>query len=223
MRVRTLCAVLLAAFAAAPRELEISIEPIGRYAAGSFNAESAEIAAFDPVSGLLFTTNIEHRSIDAISIRNPRLPVLAFQISLVPFGSHANSVAASHGIVAAAVENAVKTDPGVVVLFDTQGRLLRAIQVGSEPDQVTFSPDGRWLLVANEAEPNDPYTIDPEGSVTIVDLQRGPLNVTSSDVRTATFTAFNDGPLDPSIRIFGPRATVAQDLEPEYIAVSAGQ
>src|SRR5438034_22899 len=84
---------------------------------------------------------------------------------------------------------------------DARGRFRRALQVGSEPDQVTFSPDGRWLLVANEAEPNDPYTIDPEGSVTIVDLRAGPLNLSSSDVRTATFTAFNNGPLDPSIRI----------------------
>ena len=41
-----------------------------------------------------------------------------------------------------------------------------------------------------------------------------------SDVTTAGFTAFNAAPLDSSIRIFGPRATVAQDLEPEYIAVS---
>ncbi len=39
-------------------------------------------------------------------------------------------------------------------------------------------------------------------------------------MRTADFTAFNDTMLEPSVRIFGPSATVAQDLEPEYIAVS---
>jgi hypothetical protein len=39
-------------------------------------------------------------------------------------------------------------------------------------------------------------------------------------VSTATFGAFNDAALDPSIRIFGPGATVAQDLEPEGIAIS---
>jgi hypothetical protein len=39
-------------------------------------------------------------------------------------------------------------------------------------------------------------------------------------VTTAGFRAFNGTTLDPSIRIYGPGATVAQDLEPEYIAVS---
>ncbi len=43
-------------------------------------------------------------------------------------------------------------------------------------------------------------------------------------MRTADFTAFN-GQIDAlraaGVRIFGPRATVAQDLEPEYITVSA--
>ncbi|MBA4184823.1 MAG: alkaline phosphatase, partial [Acidobacteria bacterium] len=37
---------------------------------------------------------------------------------------------------------------------------------------------------------------------------------------TANFRAFNSARLNSSIRIFGPNATVAQDLEPEYIAVS---
>ncbi len=85
---------------------------------------------------------------------------------------------------------------------------------------LTFSPDGRWLLVANEGEPNDEYTVDPEGSVSIVDLRRGAAGVRQRDVRTADFMEFNDAELDASIRIFGPNATVAQDIEPEYIAVS---
>jgi hypothetical protein len=92
---------------------------------------------------------------------------------------------------------------------------------------VTFSPDGRWILVANEGEPNtynnfgsetNGPSVDPEGSITIVDLSTGTATPT---VRTATFTAFNGAALDASIRIYGPNATVAQDLEPEYIAVSA--
>jgi hypothetical protein len=46
--------------------------------------------------------------------------------------------------------------------------------------------------------------------------------LTEADVRIADFTGFNGQTFDPyatSIRIFGPHATVAQDLEPEYIAV----
>lgn len=40
------------------------------------------------------------------------------------------------------------------------------------------------------------------------------------DVRTADFKKFNRAKLDKSIRIFGPDASVEQDIEPEYIAVS---
>jgi 2',3'-cyclic-nucleotide 2'-phosphodiesterase/3'-nucleotidase/5'-nucleotidase len=108
----------------------------------------------------------------------------------------------------------------MVVFFNRHLKLLGAVQVGALPDMLTFSPDGRWLLVANEGEPNDEYAVDPVGSVSIIDLRRGPVGVRQRDVRTADFMDFNDAELDASIRIFGPNATVAQDIEPEYIAVS---
>jgi hypothetical protein len=40
-------------------------------------------------------------------------------------------------------------------------------------------------------------------------------------VRTLGFGAFTRSGLDPRIRIVGPEVTVAQDLEPEYVAISA--
>jgi hypothetical protein len=75
-------------------------------------------------------------------------------------------------------------------------------------------------LVANEGEPSDDYRIDPEGSVSIVDLPEDIRLLGQAHVRTASFRKFNDAALAPSIRIFGPNASVAQDLEPEYITVS---
>ena len=74
------------------------------------------------------------------------------------------------GIVAVAVENAVKTDPGFVKFFDTNGTPLSTVTVGALPDMVIFTPNGRRLLIANEGEPNDAYTVDPEGSVSIIDM-----------------------------------------------------
>jgi hypothetical protein len=89
---------------------------------------------------------------------------------------------------------------------------------------VTFTPNCRRLLFANAGEPSG--GVDPEGSISIVDMTVGAVNLTNANVATAGFTAFNNATLDPSIRIIGPGpgypagTTVAQDLEPEYIAVS---
>jgi hypothetical protein len=125
--------------------------------------------------------------------------------------------------VAVAVENAIKTDPGQVEFFDTDGTPLNSVTVGALPDMLIFTPDGRWLLVANEGEPNS-YgqidSVDPEGSVSIVDMKVGAANLTQADVRTATFNDAIPKRNASSIRIYGPGATLAQDLEPEYIAVS---
>ncbi|MCB0212061.1 MAG: choice-of-anchor I family protein, partial [Anaerolineae bacterium] len=64
------------------------------------------------------------------------------------------------------------------------------------------------------------YTVDPEGSVSIIDLSGG---VEAATITTADFNAFDeqiDSLKASGVRIFGPDATVSQDLEPEYIAVS---
>ena len=86
---------------------------------------------------------------------------------------------------------------------------------------VTFSADGRYVVAANEGEPNDDYTVDPEGSITVIDISGG---VSGAAARQATFADFNaqaDELRAAGVRIFGPGATVAQDLEPEYAAISA--
>jgi Ca2+-binding RTX toxin-like protein len=92
--------------------------------------------------------------------------------------------------------------------------------VGSLPDMLTFTPDGSKVLVANEGEPG---TIDPEGSVSIIDLAGGINNLSQANVATADFTSFNG--LEAQLRAEGVRIfagkTAAQDFEPEYIAVSA--
>ncbi|MBD2038543.1 choice-of-anchor I family protein [Leptolyngbya sp. FACHB-321] len=88
---------------------------------------------------------------------------------------------------------------------------------------LTFTPDGTKVLVANEGEPNSygqAISGDPEGSVSVIDLAGG---VASATVRNASFTNFNsqiDALKAAGVRIIGPGATVAQDVEPEYIAVA---
>lgn len=197
--------------ALADGDRDIELIPIGNY-----SGSAAEISAYDPDSERLFITKVEN-GIDVVDVSDPESPVFLFTIDISPYGAIVNSVAVHDELLAAAIENTIKQEPGVIVFFDTDGNFLKQVTAGALPDMVTFSPDGRYVLTANEGEPSDDYTNDPEGSVTIVDLRRG---LNKAKVETATFRRFNNKPLDPSIRIFGPGATVAQDLEPEYIAVS---
>ena len=168
----------------------------------------------------MFVVNLEDQSVDVLDISDPADPSLSFSIDVTPYGSQANSVAVHDGLVAIAIQAVDKTAPGQVAFFDAHGTALNAVPAGSLPDMLTFTPDGRFVLVANEGEPNDAYTVDPPGTVSVIDLARGAARLTAADVTTVGFAAFNGATLDPSIRIFGPNATVAQDLEPEYIAVS---
>lgn len=202
----------------------LKLNHLGTYASGVFDESAAEIAAYDKWNSRVFITNSFQNSIDIIDIVNPYRPSLAFSISLAPYGAGPNSVAISkRGVVAVAVESDPKTSPGKVVFFTLSGQYLNELTVGSLPDMLTFTPNGKWLLVANEGEPNDEYTIDPEGSVSIIPIHggwRGIRKLQQNDVREVGFQSITMDDLDPRIRIFGPDASIAQDLEPEYIAVS---
>jgi 2',3'-cyclic-nucleotide 2'-phosphodiesterase/3'-nucleotidase/5'-nucleotidase len=86
---------------------------------------------------------------------------------------------------------------------------------------VTFSPDGKYVVTADEGEPDDDYGVDPDGSVSVIDVSGGVENVLQTDVMTADFSSFTPMNLDPDVRLFGPNAgSPAQNLEPEYVAIS---
>lgn len=202
----------------------VTLKPIGTYSSGIWNAGGAEIVAYDEDKERLFVVNAQAATVDVLDIRNPKNPTKITSLDFTAIGGVANSVAVHDGIIAVALESVPKTWPGHVVLLNQKFKTLAVLEVGAQPDMLTFSPNGRWLLTANEGEP-DGYlfdgSVDPEGSVSIIDLSDGAEDVKQSDVRTISFHAFHPPVvLDPSIRIFGPGATVSQDLEPEYIAVS---
>jgi DNA-binding beta-propeller fold protein YncE len=198
----------------------ITLTPIGTYDSGVIWKSAAEIVTHDPATQRLFVVNADLAKIDVLDVSDPTNPTKVNEISVSDYGAGVNSVAFHGGVIAAAVENEDKQAPGMVAFFDANGSALSVVTVGALPDMLIFTPDGQKVLVANEGEPNDDYTNDPEGSVSIIDVSAGAANVTQGNVTTASFAAFNDATLDPQIRIFGPGATVAQDVEPEYIAVA---
>jgi hypothetical protein len=204
-------------------EVLLDLNQVGRYSSGLFDESAAEIVAFDPASERLFVVNAAAVTVDVLNLADPTNPVLLDTIDASAEGGAANSVAVFGGVAAVAIEATPKTDPGKVVFYDTLTLAkISEVTVGALPDMLTFNSDGSAVLVANEGEPNEGYTVDPEGSVSVIDLTAG---VANPSVATASFTAFNaqiDDLRAAGVRIYGPGATVAQDLEPEYIAVAPG-
>ena len=193
------------------------LDQLGRFLSGTEEEGAAEISAFDPLSDRLFVVNAVDNAVDIIDLSDLSNPNLVSSIDLDPVGAGGNSVAVGNGIVAVAVASDPEQDPGTVAFYDSQGTLLNQVTVGALPDMVTFTPDGTRVLVANEGEPDN--GIDPEGSLSIIDLSGG---VANASVSTADFTAFNgqeESLRSSGVRIF-PDTTVAQDVEPEFITVS---
>ncbi|MFC0603916.1 choice-of-anchor I family protein [Winogradskyella pulchriflava] len=182
---------------------------------------TAEITAYDPTSQRLFVTNSS--SIEILDFSDPSSISSISSISLPPNTSGVQSVAVSNDMLAAAISANPTTDSGFILFADTDGNNQVVVTVGALPDMITFTPDGTKLLSANEGEPNGDYSIDPEGSISIIDVTGGLAGIDQSDVTTLNFNAFDAqlaSLLADGVRIFGPGATVSQDLEPEYIAVS---
>jgi hypothetical protein len=198
---------------------QASLEVLGTYRTGVFEQGAAEIVAHDPRTQRVFVVNAAATTVDVLDIRNPAAPVKYATIDAAALGDGANSVAVKNGLVAVAIQAPVKTDAGLVAVYDSKSlKLLRTFPAGALPDMLAFSPDGRTLLVANEGEPSDDYGTDPEGSITLIDLSRGLSKATARQLDFRGWNRKRDQLLRQGVRLFGPNASVAQDLEPEYIA-----
>lgn len=219
----------------------ISLSAEGRSASQGFNVSAAEVVAFQKANGRIFTVNAQSGKVDvfaassAAEIAAMSAPAQSIDLRAMLVANNlaantglvgaANSVATSGNLVAVTVEANPKTDSGWVVFLDaTTLAYVRAVPVGALPDMLTFTPDGSKVLVANEGEPNIGYTVDPEGSVSVI-------QVSDFTVSTIGFTDFNTGgtrnaELPLSKMVLGGigasgSSSVAKDLEPEYIAVRA--
>lgn len=198
----------------------------------AISVNGAEIAAFDPASKRLFVVAgsvVEIYTMDSVGALTAA-GTLAAGLT-VPTGTQAiaNSVAVKDGLVAVAYAIQDTTtraqQAGRVGFYEAAtGSYRRDLAVGALPDMLTFSPDGKKVVTADEGEPNSygqANSVDPEGSVSIIDLSAG---VDAATVTIAGFTAFNAqiaALKAAGVRITGTGASVARDLEPEYIAFAA--
>ena len=227
---------------------------VGRYASGGTTAAPslvAEITAYHANSKSLFVTvdtatepssfkRIELSGLGTTALTNPttannlqisaRYNVAADVNDSTFTAGGVQSLDVTGNLLAIAVQATPKTSPGVIAFYKLTSTgmpsFLKKVTVGALPDGVAFSPDGKYLVVANEGELSNNFMadgIDPEGSISIVNINN---DVPADSAIQLGFTDFNVGgkrasELPSTVRIGRPGATVAQDLEPEYVAISA--
>ena len=187
---------------------------------GGFSSElGAEIIAYDPGTQRAFVS--VGSGVEVLDMSDPA-EVVAHSTIMVAGGGSVTSVAVHGGVLAAAVQAEDGAANGMVSFYDTETlRQVGSAEVGVQPDMVTFSPNGQYVLTANEGEPNDDYSMDPAGTVSIIDVSG---SVGSTSVTTVGFDPADFDLADlmtQGLRVFGPGASLAEDVEPEYIAVSA--
>ncbi len=205
----------------------LTVTPIGTYSGGG--SAASEIVGYDPVTKRAFITNGLIRAIDIVDFSNQSSPSLVASVSILAYGDDITSVAVKGGVVAATLTknpSGVNTPVnGSVLLLDTSGTVLKQLTTGVLPDSLTFSRDGKTIVVAGEAEPicnpnntSPSAAQDPLGTVSIINLGNGAANATITTLDFTNFTAANL--LAENVRIFFPNSTAAQDLEPEYATIS---
>ena len=202
---------------------EIELNYIGSFDPSGASTSTCEIVVHDPSSQRIFTTSAIAGYLDIVNFSNPAAPSLVSSINMNTYGG-VTSVAVKNGIVAVASPNVDATLNGSVVFFDTSGTFLKQVTVGALPDMITFSPDGTKVMTANEGQPNANYSIDPEGSVSIINIAGGIPALTQANVTTLFFTQYNaqeTALIASGIRKLKLSSTLSQDFEPEFITISA--
>ncbi|CAA0095130.1 choice-of-anchor I family protein [Zhongshania aliphaticivorans] len=197
-----------------------------------FGSNAATAVTTDSATGQMFVVNKQANSVDVWDISTPLTPPSSSsQLNLAAAASNAGvSIGAPKWVtigssyVAVAIDNVNPQANGIVALYSLADLSLEATySVGAAPKMLAFDGLSTRIAVANEGVPSNDYSSDPVGSVSIIDISSG---VDSPTITTIGFQDFNVGAsraaeLPAAVRIFGANSpTVAQDLEPEHLAVS---
>lgn len=201
---------------------EITLDYVGSFDPSGTNTSSTEIVVHDPQTQRLFSSSAIKGYLDIIDFSNPLAPTVIHSVNMNTYGG-ITSVAVKKGMVAVASPNVDETQNGSVVFFDTNGVFKKQVTVGALPDNISFTPDGMKVITANEGQPNTDYSIDPEGSISVIDVSGGLTNLSQTNVTTLDFTGFNAQEVQliaSGIRKTKSTSTLSQDIEPEYVTIS---
>ena len=219
----------------------LQMELAGRYNSGAMNADggSLEIVQYNARNGFAYAVSGVKGVLIAIDLNENMSGSTVADLTATgkeydlkdivkaedfTYGDMTSVAVSPDGkTLAVAIQAADYTQTGVVAIFSCgKGgflELLETVNVGVQPDMVTFTPDGSKILTANEGEPRMGYSavgaVDPKGSVSIIDAE-------TFNVKTVGFDNFdrNDARqalVDKGI-VLKKDTTPSFDLEPEYIA-----
>jgi hypothetical protein len=202
----------------------IRLTRLSTYDGGYFAGSGAEVPpAYDASKRRLYFIDKSRGRIDVLDLDDPAFLHRDSSLDLGPTAQAAEAVAFRSGVLATAFAGPTKSSPGVVTFVNRDGRPeAPPVTVGPQPTMLVFTPDGRKLLVPGRGEASGDYRDDPEGTITIIDWCDS-FPCSRLDTKQIDFSAFNGRRaelISRGVRIYGPRASVAQDLEPESITVS---
>jgi hypothetical protein len=210
--------------------------PVGTYDTG-LGANGAEIISVRDSDGIAALTNVKVEScgedtgaVDVLDLSVPARPALLRRVCVDPASTAAgapNSAAVhpygDYFLVAVGKAGA----RGAVAAYRlSDGAFLASAPVGILPDSIAISPNGRWAVVANEAEGVDKGDDGGAGSLSVLDLARlhpgRPSRLQVVDVplpSQAGVAGFSAGRTDDAARL--PIDNSPATLEPESVAFSA--
>lgn len=195
----------------------------------SMTMTTAEISAYMPGQKLLFVVS-DVDAMEVLDLKNPAHPKRQKNVALKGVGS---SVSVNGNLIAVSSLAPEPSDTGFVEIFKMDGVTKTGVGKGAgvkkvaefrlchQPDMLTFSPDGRKLLVACEGSPDAEFENDPAGGIAVLslpenddDLANGvKVNVLGFEDQDSTAL------MKAGVRRIGA-APFYKTLEPEYITVS---
>lgn len=180
--------------------------------------DATEISAYCENTKRLFITSTKDKAILVYDFQDVYQPQKITEIDILQYGGNANSVSVNNENLAIAIESKQRETNGTVVVLDSKTlKELKKYTVGALPDMVTYTKNGNYILSANEGEPNANYSIDPKGSVSIIDTKTDKVVTLNFDKYEAVLGELKQ----KGLRSFGKNATFSKDVEPEYITTSA--
>lgn len=212
----------------------IDITQLSRYDSGMTNADGGvmEIVDYNYQTGWAYAINGQTGTLTAISLKDEEVKTnvdlldgndidvksLVEDYNFVYGDMTSVSISPDGENLAVALQAEGYNDNGRVAIFkcNSDGTLsfIRTIETGVQPDMVTYTDDGKYILTANEGEPRNGYendAEDPKGTVTII-------NTDDDTAVNVGFDDFDHDTLASAGVVLKKGSEPSEDLEPEYIS-----